>query len=225
MIHVALNHWRTADWLRVQVGYLHEMLTPPYRIVACVEDIPAAAIPDVDEVVEGIGGNHAGKLNLLGHRIVDSASDDSDGLVFLAATMLPVTRAWLEPPDAAFELLSVTDDRFYPAVQPHPAFCSTTVGLWRSLPGDWAPGFESLPDRDIKTMAGANLLDRLVHSEVSWGAHRAVAPDPSNPVSFAMFGEVLYHHASLARRLVAAGMPEATARGVADDVRGADRGR
>jgi hypothetical protein len=217
MIHVALNHLGTPDWMRAQVSYVRRFVADPVRIVACVEDIAVADIPDVDGVVEGVGGNHVGKLNLLGHHITEDAADD-DMIVFLGATMLPIADAWLAPAGRSAALSSVTEPLLYPDVQPHPIFCATTAKLWRGLPGDWASGFESMPGRNPSTMPGANLADRLRHASVEWCAYAASPGDATKPLSFGRFGDALFHHGSLMRRLVAAGFEESDARSISKDI-------
>jgi hypothetical protein len=217
MIHIALNHTRTADWMRTQVSYIRRFVAGPVRLVACVEDIAPSEIADVDDVVAGTGGNHVGKLNLLGHRILEDAEGD-DLIVFLNATTLPIADDWLVPAHESVAMTSISDPQFYPDAQPHPIFCSTTVNVWRELPGDWAAGFESMPGRNPSTMAGANLADRLRHANLEWATHSASAADTTNPLSFGCFGSGLFHHGSLARRLVAAGFEEQAARSMAKDI-------
>ena len=59
-----------------------------------------------------------------------------DGDAFPIADPMPMIEEGL----AQAPLVAVRRAENLDEPQPHPCFCVTTVGTWRSLPGDWSAG-------------------------------------------------------------------------------------
>jgi hypothetical protein len=79
--------------------------------------------------------------------------------------------------------------------QPHPCFCVMSVGTWRALPGDWTagptwPGARGKPTTDV----GGNLLRRLELTGTPWVEVLRSNRRDVDPLYFAVYGDVVYHH-------------------------------
>ena len=70
--------------------------------------------------------------------------------------------------------------------QPHPCFCVTRVGTWRTLPGDWSGGFTWRGHRGkLVTDVGGNLLRALSWPSSSGCSSCAPIASTSTPCSSA----------------------------------------
>jgi hypothetical protein len=79
--------------------------------------------------------------------------------------------------------------------QPHPCFCVTSVGTWRSLPGDWSGGPTWPGARGIKvTDVGGTLLRQLELTGTPWVEVLRSNRRNLDPLHFAIYGDVIYHH-------------------------------
>ena len=79
--------------------------------------------------------------------------------------------------------------------QPHPCFCVTSVGTWRSLPGDWSGGPTWPGARGIRvTDVGGTLLRQLELTETPWVQVLRSNRRNLDPLHFAVYGDVIYHH-------------------------------
>jgi hypothetical protein len=79
--------------------------------------------------------------------------------------------------------------------QPHPCFCVTTVGTWRSLHGDWSrgptwPEVNGAPVSDV----GAHLLRALELAGTPWIQLLRSNGTKLHPLFFAIYGDTIYHH-------------------------------
>jgi hypothetical protein len=142
------------------------------------------------------GGPHADKLNHLAIEISHDADEDDllmflDGDAFPFADPGPLIAAGLK--DAP--LLAVRRAENGGDPQPHPCFCVTRVGTWKSLSGDWTKGYmwKDL-NGESKTDVGANLMRQLELSGMSWSPVLRTNRHNPHPLFFAVYGDVVYHH-------------------------------
>lgn len=196
LLHVATVHYRSPRWIEIQVRYLRRHMSVPYQTWASIEGIDQSYATAFDRVLEQ-RGQHAGKLNHLAIEICHVAADDDlimflDGDAFPIADPMPVIRDGLEQaPLIAVRRAENVDDP-----QPHPSFCVTTVGTWRSLPGDWSVGpVWPAVNGNLVSDVGANLLRTLELSDTPWvQLLRTNGADEPHPLFFGIYGEVVYHH-------------------------------
>ncbi len=79
--------------------------------------------------------------------------------------------------------------------QPHPCFCVTTVREWRELGGDWSYGYCWRDARgSLMSDVGANLLRKLELTNTPWVELLRSNRRNLDPLFFAVYGEVVYHH-------------------------------
>jgi hypothetical protein len=87
--------------------------------------------------------SHAIKLNLLADMACLTRPREDDVLMFIDGDAFPIAdvsaftqKMLARHPLAAVQRLQNDGD-----VQPHPSFCVTTVGFWKSIQGDWKSGY------------------------------------------------------------------------------------
>jgi hypothetical protein len=195
MLYVATVHYHTPRWIEIQARQLQRHLGCPYQTWTSLQGIDPAYARHFDRVIDQ-QGLHAGKLNHLAIEIANVAHDDDllmflDGDAFPIADPMPLISAAL----ARTSLVAVRRAENVDEPQPHPCFCVTTVKTWRELPGDWTAGptwrgARGNPTSDV----GANLLRRLQLSEMPWTPVLRTNPVQRDPLYFAVYGGVIYHH-------------------------------
>jgi hypothetical protein len=195
MLYVATVHYKSPRWIDIQADYLRRNVTISYQIWGSIEGIDPAHAASFDRVLEQ-RGPHAGKLNHLALEICHVAADDDlimflDGDAFPIADPMPLIEESLE----RAPLLAIRRAENVDEPQPHPSFCVTTVGAWRSLPGDWSigpvwPGVNGNRVSDV----GANLLRALTLSETPWVQLLRTNGSGLHPLFFGIYGDIVYHH-------------------------------
>lgn len=191
MIHVATAHYHSHEWIELQRQYLDRYLSEPYRLYGSLEGVPEEYGRFFDLVVPSMG-DHAGKLNLMGHVITRDADPDDlilflDGDAFPVADVLGPVRRLLE----TSALVAVQRLENYGDCQPHPCFCAVPVGVWRDLPGDWTSGHCFRPNR---TDVGGNLQWLLEDQGLTWSPLLRTHSLAQHDLLFAVYGGILYHH-------------------------------
>jgi hypothetical protein len=194
MLHVATVHFKSPRWIDIQARYLQRHISVPYQTWSSIEDIDPSYSTFFDRVLEQ-RGPHPCKLNHLALEICHVAADDDlimflDGDAFPIADPMPVIEAALQ----SAPLLAVRRAENLDEPQPHPSFCVTTVGAWRSLPGDWSLGPVWPARRELVSDVGATLMRALELSGTPWVPLLRTNGAKLHPLLFAVYGEVVYHH-------------------------------
>jgi hypothetical protein len=147
MIYVLTVYWGDDSWPDIQAAWLRRTTHDDYRIFAFGGEYsppeafrsagPHHFVPDY-----GIRP-HPVKLNLLARMASLASQRNDDLLVFLDSDAFPI-RPWVDVVRtmlAEYPLVAVRRDENYGERQPHPSFCVTTVGFWRTIEGDWRQGY------------------------------------------------------------------------------------
>ena len=195
MLHVATVHYASPDWIDIQTRHLREQIGVPLRIWTSLEGIDSSYADRFDRVIDQVG-RHSDKLNHLAIEIAGEAAADDllmflDGDAFPFADPMPLIEDGLaRAPLVAVRRAENLGDR-----QPHPCFCVTTVGAWRSLPGDWSAGYrwQNSEGRSV-TDVGGNLLRQLELTDTPWVELLRSNRTDLDPVFFGIYGDVVYHH-------------------------------
>jgi hypothetical protein len=208
MMHVATVHFRSRDWIDIQLRYLTRFLEAPHRTYAFLDDVPRdLAHKFFYASSEGVE-SHATKLNLLADVITFAAACPSDIVMFIDGDAFPV--APLSPLLVRrldrHKLIAVQRTENNGDIQPHPCFCITTIGFWNEIGGDWHSGHEwlDLQGRPV-TDVGGNLLGILERRGVDWYPLRRLNTRNTHPLLFGVYGDaecgaVAYHHGQGFRR-------------------------
>lgn len=201
-IHVATVHYRSPRWIEIQATHLRRHVASPLKIWGSFQRIDASYEKHFDRVIRHTKSpSHPEKLNHLALEISNEASDD-DLLMFLDGDAFPIADVGplLETGLAQAPLLAVRRVEQANEPHPHPCFCVTTVGFWRSLPGDWSQGYTWIDeDGTTATGPGANLLRALELTNTPWEqVHRSNGSELHTTL-FAVYGGVIYHHGAAFR--------------------------
>jgi hypothetical protein len=124
-------------------------------------------------------------------------ASDGDLLMFLDGDAFPIADPMPLIADglAKAPLLAVRRAENVEEPQPHPCFCVTTVGTWRSLPGDWTAGHTWIgPHGGPTSDVGGNLLRRLQLTETPWVELLRSNRRNIDPLYFAIYADTVYHH-------------------------------
>jgi hypothetical protein len=197
MVHVLTVHWRSAQWIDVQLRYLHRHLRRPSRVYAFLNDVPGDHASKFDYVSSERIASHAVKLNRLAAVACAHAASEDDVLVFIDGDAFPIgdLDAYLDRRFASHPLIAVQRLENMGDCQPHPCFAATTVGLWRRLGGDWTEGFcWQTSDGHRKTDVGGNLLRILSEHGVGWFPMLRSNRLNPHPLLFAIYDDIVYHH-------------------------------
>jgi hypothetical protein len=194
MLHVATVHFKSPRWIEIQARYLQRHISVPYQTWSSIEGIDASYATFFDRVLEQ-RGPHPCKLNHLALEICHVAAD-GDLIMFLDGDAFPIADP-MPAIDAALQsapLLAVRRAENLDEPQPHPSFCVTTVGTWRSLPGDWSLGPVWPARRELVSDVGATLMRALELSGTPWVPLLRTNGARLHPLLFAVYGDVVYHH-------------------------------
>ncbi len=201
MLHVATVHFRSPRWIEIQTRHLREHLHVPYETWTSLEGIDPSYATHFDHVIDQ-AGQHSGKLNNLALEISHVAGDD-DLIMFLDGDAFPIADPMplIEDALSRAPLVAVRRAENLRDMQPHPCFCVTSVKTWRELPGDWSAGHRwTLPDGRHPSDIGGNLLRALELSETPWVEVLRSNREHIDPLFFAIYGGVIYHHGAGFRR-------------------------
>jgi len=195
LLHIATAHYSSPRWIAIQTRYLREHISVPYRTWASLERIDPSYGSYFDHVVEQLG-SHSGKLNHLAMEIMEEA-EDGDLLMFLDGDAFPIAdpMSFITAGLAEAPLIAVRRAENVNQPQPHPCFCVTTVGTWRSLPGDWSagptwPGAQGWDVSDV----GSLLMRELELAGLPWREVLRSNRTNLDPLYFAIYGDIVYHH-------------------------------
>jgi hypothetical protein len=197
MLHIATVHWRNPDWIDIQLRHLKKHLPEPFRVYAFLNEIPEAHREKFFYSSSEPIREHAIKLNRLADVIRSHSAADDDLMMFLDGDAFPISdlmpilvEKLATHPLVAVQRLENNGDR-----QPHPCFCVTTVGFWKSIEGDWRAGY-TWTDRAGKpiTDVGGNLLGILKRRKIEWVPLVRSNRRNLHPLWFGVYGDAVYHH-------------------------------
>ena len=192
MFHVLTVHFRSQNWIDVQLRYVQEHLPPDTQVWGCLNGIDSEHWHRFDHAVD-FQGSHAEKLNELA-RMVSETSDADDYLVFLDGDAFPISRID-EGVLAGAPLAAVRRDENLRDPQPHPCFCVTSVGFWNEIKGDWRPGYRWKNELGYSvTDVGGILLRALRRARQPWTPLLRSNTVNLHPVFYGVYGGVVYHH-------------------------------
>jgi hypothetical protein len=195
VLHIITVHYRSPQWIEIQTRHLREHIKVPYRTWTSLERIDPAYAVHFDRVFDQ-RGRHPGKLNHLAMEISHEGSDD-DLLMFLDGDAFPIADPMPLIDDALRRaaLVAVRRVENVNDPQPHPCFCVTTVGTWRSLPGDWSGGYTWKGEKGRRvTDVGGNLLRALELTDTPWVEVLRSNKQNPDPLFFGVYGDAVYHH-------------------------------
>ncbi len=209
MIHYVTVHWKCADWITIQLEHIRKWTSEPYKVHAYLTDISEEHYDGFDIIKDKSDPTHAEKLNELAADILASGAKDSDPILFIDGDAYPIAAidSWLFDKIDKHDLVAVQRLENNGDLQPHPCFCSTTVGFWRKISGDWREGFESermgsedcsswwkCTNSSWETDVGGRLLKILCESNVDWYKMHKSNTLILDDLMFGVYSDLIYHH-------------------------------
>jgi len=199
MIHIVTVHWRNDRWIDTQLEYLARHIGHPYRVYAFLNDIAAAHNNKFFYVSTEPIESHPFKLNLLADVAASKSDSPDDWLIFLDGDAFPIGDlvAYGKHKLSGYALAAVQRKENNGDPQPHPCFCLTTVGFWKSIHGDWGKGHKWRNNQnELVTDVGGKLLQLLGENNVEWYPMTRSNKKNLHPVFFGVYDDVVYHHGS-----------------------------
>lgn len=205
MIHILTIHWKSADWIDIQLKYLEENLNQPYRVYAFLNEVP-----NVEEhkkkffytSTESIR-LHPIKLNLLADIASFAADNDEDYLMFLDGDAFPIAPIddFIEDKLTNHPIVAVQRTENNGDIQPHPCFCMMTIKTWREVEGDWKHGGITWKDKFNKDVwdVGGLLLKKLNEKNIDWYKMNRSNNHKLHPLLFGVYDDLIYHHGAAFR--------------------------
>jgi hypothetical protein len=203
MIHVLTVHWEDERWIDVQLRYLEAHISEPFLTYAFLNGIPDAHRARFFYSSTEPIRSHPIKLNLLADIASFNAGAPEDWLLFIDGDAFPIgdvvdfgREKLREFPLLAIQRKENDGDR-----QPHPSFCLTTVGFWRSVGGNWREERGWPNERgDMVHDVGGNLLGALEDAGSRWYPMLRTNKVDLHPVFFGVYDDLVYHHGAGFRR-------------------------
>lgn len=199
VIHVATVHMDSgyADWAGIQHAYLSRHMSAPFQLYGFFESDPGemashyryASWPRIRE--------HATKLNLLGDIICFASRSDDDWILFIDGDAFPVGDivGYLHAELKKHPLVAVQRLENRGDIQPHPSFCATTVGFWKSIRGDWSKGYKWVNSEGMEVSdVGGALLGVLREKGLEWKPMLRSNRLNLHPLLFGIYEDLIYHH-------------------------------
>ncbi len=179
------------SWFGIQSRFLKANL-PNATVLAGVDSEIMSESPYEHNFA--MTGEHIQRLDGLADIAVNRmATSDEDVLAFLDGDAFPIRpmETYVSEKLGIEPLVAVCRDEVPDSDYPHPSFCATTVGLWKSVGGHW--GFSS-DDSLKRNDVGCGLRDRLREFGIEWHRMRRSNEFNPHPLLFGIYDGVLYHH-------------------------------
>jgi hypothetical protein len=192
VIHVVTVHWQNERWIAPQLRFLRRNLPADHRIYAALNGIDLTYASEFTYAAD-LEGKHPEKLNHLAEVARESAQPE-DLLLFVDGDAFPIAPVGRDVLGGR-PLAAIRRDENAGDCQPHPSFCLTTIGFWFDIGGDWRRGYEwTASTGDRVTDVGGNLLGILTEADVEWRPLLRSNRVDLDPLFFAVYGDVAYHH-------------------------------
>jgi len=200
MIHILTVHWKSDDWIDIQIKYINEFVKEPYKIYAYLNYVPNAEAhrKKFHYCCQDNIESHAIKLNLLAEKACLNSKDD-DLLMFIDGDAFPISdiSEFVKTSLKEHNLTAVQRFENNGDIQPHPCFCMTTVKFWKEIQGDWTFGKKNWKDIFGNKVwdVGGKLLYLLEQNNEPWyKLLRSNTDNSLHPLMFGVYNDVVYHH-------------------------------
>jgi len=203
MIHVLTIHWQDDRWVDIQLTYLRRHMQQPFQVYAFLNGLPqvhrSKFFYSSTEPIE----DHAIKLNILADIAAFGSTEAEDLLVFIDGDAFPIGDiiSFGKKKLNRYPLIAVQRIENGGDIQPHPCFCLTTVGFWKSINGDWKAGYQWKNSQgNLITDVGGNLLGILRERGIGWYPMLRSNKKNLHPLLFGLYEDLVYHHGAAFRK-------------------------
>ena len=198
MINILTVHWKSDQWIDVQLQYLNMYVDKQFRVYAYLNYLPEDHSKKFYYSSSEPIKSHPKKLNILSEKVCSLPDiKDEDILIFLDGDAFPVKELmpFIHEKLSQFPLIAVQRRENNGDIQPHPLFCATTVKFWQKIQGNWNSGYKwKNSNGELVSDVGGNLLKILQDNQVNW--HPLLRSNVKNyhPVFFGIYDNIIYHH-------------------------------
>jgi len=198
MIHFIVVHWKDEFWIEPHLRQIALTTGSPYMVHAFFTGIDPAPWRErfaTAELTEE--KSHSAKLNMLAQIAESKASGPDDLLVFCDSDCFPIA-PWEEEVRQKLSgslLVAVRRDENVGDPHPHPCFTVTTVRTWKMIGGDWSEGKWTAKSGRVRNEVGGKLMHILQDRGIAWEPLLRSNRFNPHPVWFAIYGDIVYHHA------------------------------
>ncbi len=204
-IFVATVHWESGAWIKTQVSQLAKHLPTKPLIYAYLNRFETKEYEKYFDYfsTEDIK-THNYKLNALADKIITTATDN-DIITFIDGDAFPVDDLsyYINILSKKTPLIAVQRLENLGDIQPHPCFCMTTVGFWKSINANWNPGYKwRNSEGKLVTDVGATVLKRLKMSKTDWLKLNRTNKVDLHPLWYGIYDDRIYHHGAGFRNAV-----------------------
>lgn len=197
MIYIATIHWKADRWIKLQHEFLRKNIHEPYQVFAYLNGISKELYQYFDHFRDNDDPPHAQKLNILAQDILRQSQDPSDIIIFLDGDAFPIAEIdqWIHAKLKEYPLIAVQRAENVGGIQPHPCFCASTVGFWKTHSPDWSEGYtwkglNGLPTTDV----GAGILELLIRKQIPWKPLLRTNALNLHLLLFGIYDDLIYHH-------------------------------
>jgi hypothetical protein len=197
MLHIATVHWKDDRWVDIQLKYLRLHIARDFKVYAFLNELPEVHRSKYFYTSTEPIRSHAVKLNVLADVAAFNAASPDDWLMFIDGDAFPIADvvALACTLFQKYPLIAIQRKENNGDVQPHPSFCLTTVGFWKSIGGDWNAGHSWRNDQgELVSDVGGNLLGILEQRNIPWHPMRRSNRKNLHPLLFGLYDDVIYHH-------------------------------
>lgn len=198
MIHIATIHWKTDKWIDIQLRYLRRYIKEDYRVYAFLNGIDKKYKEHYYYTINEDIQEHYIKLNLLGEIIKLSSTNKNEDLIFfLDGDAFPIGDivTFARNKISSNKLIAIQRRENCGDIQPHPAFCATTVGFWENINGTWKYGYKWINELGTQVSdVGGELLRILIEKKIDWLPMLRSGQLTSHPIFFGIYSNLIYHH-------------------------------
>lgn len=205
MIHVLTIHWKSSDWIDIQLKYLEKNLNQPYRIYAFLNEVPNSEEHEKKFFYTSTESIrlHPIKLNLLADIAGFAADSDEDYLMFLDGDAFPIAPLdkFIEEKFQKYPVVAVQRTENNGDIQPHPCFCMMRIKTWQEIEGDWKHGGVTWKDKfnDEVWDVGGVMLKKLNDNNIDWYKLNRSNEHNLHPLLFGVYENLIYHHGAAFR--------------------------
>ena len=146
-----------------------------------------------DYVNRSANKDHAGHLNHLLLKVLETAKSDNDILIFLDGDAFPIAPLdiYLENKLAEYQLIAVQRTENNGEYLPHPCFCAARISCWKELGTAWGKAKSST---EFGIDPGGRMLEILNQKDIIWGKVLRSNKLDIHPLFFGIYDDVIYHH-------------------------------
>jgi hypothetical protein len=137
--------------------------------------------------------DHAGHLNHLLLKVLETSKSDNDILIFLDGDAFPIAPLdiYIESKLAEYQLIAVQRPENDGEYLPHPCFCAARMSCWKELGTAWGKAKFSI---GFGNDPGGRMLETLRQKNIIWGKVRRSNKLNIHPLFYGIYDDVIYHH-------------------------------